>query len=447
MSSSKMETEDCKSILENFLLQTLEVNLIRLQWQDYAGVIRAISKPRAIVMDQILSGQPFEAGEAALSHGYDGSVLPPTPNRHYYHMYPDFSSLRLTPDSKTAVLMCELKHVEPGYLLDENDELCPRRALLAAVKALDKKFDYSCTVTFEVEFLVMRKEGKFHRAFESLRLGESTTSSLRDPLFEHVEECIAHLQSQGVSILEVRGGGRKGQFQMLLFPLRPVQAVDQLVFVHETLKTVFASHGYVVCMLSNPFGNSLDAGEESDFVHPCLNVHLSRSQKNRDKEDKFFAGIFKRLPSICAFCLPHRLSYRKQDESDDELTFWQMRPRLIPIRWLESWEIPCVDGTANMYLALTAILKAGYLGLLNSEPSVGPEYDPQDNKKLAKDEQLPQCLNDALRALQKTKNLSIDGFRSSMIDHYIQIKRHEMYRDAVYDDIDKEEEVRIVNFS
>lgn len=61
-----------------------------------------------------------------------------------------------------------------------------------------------------------------------------------------------HLQTQGLSVVEVHAGRRRGQYQIVLGPLQPKEAMDQLVFVQDTLKTVFTSHGYFVTMLQTP---------------------------------------------------------------------------------------------------------------------------------------------------------------------------------------------------
>ena len=88
--------------LTAFFDQNPEVSLIRLQWQDYAGVMRAIVYPEATVIQFIAEGKPFEAVQAAMNHTVDGSVLPLTPHDGNHRFLPDWSSIRQTLDLKTA---------------------------------------------------------------------------------------------------------------------------------------------------------------------------------------------------------------------------------------------------------------------------------------------------------------------------------------------------------
>ncbi|KAJ5242475.1 glutamine synthetase [Penicillium citrinum] len=130
-SSFDMHPNETKAFpLTAFFDQNPEVSLIRLQWQDYAGVMRAIVYPEATVIQFIAEGKPFEAVPAAMNHTVDGSVLPLTPHDGNHRFLPDWSSIRQTPDLKTATVICASEYVKPGAPTTRG--LCPRQNLLAA---------------------------------------------------------------------------------------------------------------------------------------------------------------------------------------------------------------------------------------------------------------------------------------------------------------------------
>jgi len=245
-----------------------------------------------------------------------------------------------------------------------------------------------------------------------------------------------------VSLIEVHGRGRPGQYQVVLGPLSPMEAIDQLVFVHDTLKTVFASHGYFITMLQTPVKYDENGGE--NIVHLCQNIHLYLSEVSSDQEEKFFAGILNRLPALCAFCVPHEKYYERIRELTDSPADWGLPRRLMPMRKIKSchWGIGCIDTTANIYLTLAVILAAGCLGVSKSEPLVWPDFALHDNKDLPRKKRLPQHLEKALFALESGSNdLTGDFTRhfmyGPMIDHYVKIKRHEISLfcdDELYDE-------------
>lgn len=82
----------------------------------------------------------------------------------------------------------------------------------------------------------------------------------------------------------------------------------------------------------------------------------------------FVGGVLQHLPAICAFSLPEAASYKRV--VDDEWTggkyvAWGTQNREVPLRRIIDgrWELRCVDGLANPYFALGAIIAAGLLGL------------------------------------------------------------------------------------
>jgi len=124
-------------------------------------------------------------------------------------------------------------------------------------------------------------------------------------------------------------------------------------------------------------------------------AHAHISLVSPDLEKQFFVGgVLKHLPAICAFSMPEAESYDRV--KDDQWTggtwvAWGTQNRETPLRRVENgrWEVRCVDGFANMYLAVGAVVAAGLLGLKEggqefAEKDVTGEFSIFLNPKLLK---------------------------------------------------------------
>jgi glutamine synthetase len=112
-------------------------------------------------------------------------------------------------------------------------------------------------------------------------------------------------------------------------------------------------------------------------------MHLSLQPTSPLLEDSFLAGILKRLPGLCGFCLPLEVSYERLKPNEAGLSVaWGTDSRLVPIRKVKPihWEIRCIDVTANMYSTLAAILGAGLLGLAGKESLIWPDIGVRENQ-------------------------------------------------------------------
>jgi glutamine synthetase len=85
------------------------------------------------------------------------------------------------------------------------------------------------------------------------------------------------------------------------------------------------------------------------------------------------AFVLAHLPGLCAFTMPQAVSYaRVADNSwtSGSWVAWGTQNRETPLRRTAAvdgstarWEVRCLDGMANPYLALYVILRAGLRGL------------------------------------------------------------------------------------
>lgn len=113
---------------------------------------------------------------------------------------------------------------------------------------------------------------------------------------------------------------------------------------------------------------------------------------------------------------------------------WGTQNREAPLRKIKGshWELKCLDGLANPYLALAAILLAGMNGLKTKEELVWRdcEADPaslseDDRKELNITEMLPDSVNNALLALVLDKQM-VELLGHGLVEKYAAVKEFEL---------------------
>ncbi|KAJ5726997.1 glutamine synthetase [Penicillium malachiteum] len=396
-------------------------NFIRFQWQDYSGVHRARVLIFDTVIDLVSQGNPFQAAGIAIDCTVTNSILPRQPPRGMHYAIPDWSTLRLSSHPGTALVMCALDYQIQDLPL--RSDLCPRQTLTKVLRQARETCQLDFLVGFEVEFIVMKSSSSPSSTMTrcSNGLGHFAVSGFRDLCYQYVEECVNDLRSQGAKIQAVHTEGFRGQYEIVLGPLPPMQAIDQLILVHDYLKGTFSRHGYEVTMSPKPVATESQANGQ--------HMHISLQPASPSLEASFLAGILTRLPSLCAFCLPLSTSYQRLGmRMAGETVSWGTHSRLVPIRKVEPshWEIRCIDVTANMYITVAAIIAAGLLGLMGRESLTWPDLGIRENQHLAsQSELLPRGLDEALEALDTDVGLLASILGRPLIDHFVELKRYE----------------------
>ncbi|KAJ5835716.1 protein fluG [Penicillium robsamsonii] len=95
--------------------------------------------------------------------------------------------------------------------------------------------------------------------------------------------------------------GRRGKYELSLSPGAPLDAVDKLILVHDTLKRELEKHDLVVTMAPRPVAQRRQATGQ--------HTHISIS--NTELSSNFLAGILGQFPGICAVCMPFDISYER----------------------------------------------------------------------------------------------------------------------------------------
>lgn len=185
--------------------------------------------------------------------------------------------------------------------------------------------------------------------------------------------------------------------------------------------------------------------------HCHISLHSSKENVTRpgplapegmtSLEENFLAGLLQHIGSICAFILPNVTSYNRTKEGcwAGSSICWGIDNREAPIRLTYSpavnrkfrFEIKCVDGTANPYLAVGAIIVAGLDGVRNrlsldqKELTVGPgDLNTEEKSQL---KMLPNSIEESLRVLEEPIEYGMycKGMGKLLVDLFIAIRRSE----------------------
>jgi glutamine synthetase len=178
-------------------------------------------------------------------------------------------------------------------------------------------------------------------------------------LLEDITETLASI---GIYLEQFHSESAPGQFEFILPPDCPVGAVDTLIKARQVITYVAEKHGLRATLHPRPYPSA--AGTAS-------HAHVSISPPT--KEASFLAGILHHYPAVVALTLSGDASYDRVKAglwAGSEWVTWGTQNREAPIRKISPghWEVKSLDGLANMYLAMSAFLAAGYAGVKEDMP-------------------------------------------------------------------------------
>lgn len=152
----------------------------------------------------------------------------------------------------------------------------------------------------------------------------------------------------------------------------------------------------------------------------------------------FWAGVLEHLEAICAFSMPEAESYERVVEdhwTGGVWVAWGTQNREVPLRRIgdgsHRWEVRCLDGFANMYLAMAAILAAGLEGVKEgkgmriNDCDVNPARVAED-KRLAYgiSRRLPKSIWEAIEKLEE--DVEMREWLGSISNDFLVMKKAEM---------------------
>jgi glutamine synthetase len=225
-----------------------------------------------------------------------------------------------------------------------------------------------------------------------------------------------------------------------------VQQADRVQWYKHVVRNVARQSGRVATFMPKPLFGDNGSGMH---VHQSLwrsgqpLFHDSNGYAGLSQQARWYiGGLLRHAPAVMAFAAPSTNSYRRLVPGFEAPVYlmYSMRNRSAAVRiptYSQSAESCRIefrppDGTANPYLAFSAMLLAGIDGIQRQiEPG-----DPADRNLYALQQEdaqrlpcLPASLDEALDALDADRAFLKQGdvFGDALIDAWIEAKRRESY--------------------
>jgi glutamine synthetase len=419
-------------VFDEFMKQNSEVRFIYVQWLDYMATIRT-----RVVSIKEFTRMIREGDRIGISQGNTGTLqndntTPMVNTTSQIYVEPDLRSLRRThnKDPLPSATVLSYWRSESGNPLPS----CPRTSLETLINTLQYTHSTTLLIGFEIEvtFLSRNTNTRPKDPAQSTFLPITGTHAwgtlsaeqwLRLPF---LSEIVLALDDMGIEILQFHAESSPGQYEFILPPAPPLLAIDTLIQARQVIAQIASQHEYRATLYPKPFENAGTAAHAHISLHPP------------EHDMQFFVGgVLRHLPALCAFTMPDTSSYARVE--DDTWTggswvAWGTQNREVPLRRIKSghWELRCLDGLANMYFAVAAVIGAGLLGLQSGQEQEQDwgEMDVRVNPSTLDDEgrrrygivkRMPASLVEAMEAL-KVDGALREILNSEVVDGYAVMK-------------------------
>ncbi len=427
---------DVQAILSR--ASSADLRMVRFLYCDHANIIRGKAAHASALEDFLSSG----IGLTVAMQGFCLTEhLAPTT-----HLGP-VGEIRLVPALETfSVLPYRLREARvlcDMHTLDGQPwELCPR-TFLKGITDRAAQQGLSVQAAFEFEFYLARQldDGTFAPADDSLCFA----SDGMDRQADVIGDILDALDQQHLEPRQYYPELGPSQQELSINHAPLLAAADRQIAVRETVRAVALQHGLVASFAPKPFvdqaGNgchvhlSMWRGDRNAFYDSAGELGLSQIGRG------FVAGVLEHLPGLLAITCPSVNSYRRLAPNmwSSAYTAWGPDNREAAVRVASPFqgrveattnvEIKAVDGSANPYLALGAIVAAGLdgieRGLDPGEPLASNPHDLSDSERTRRRiRRYPATLREAVGELEHDEVLraALGGERAH---EFIGIRRAE----------------------
>ncbi|KAK0305655.1 hypothetical protein LTR01_006802 [Friedmanniomyces endolithicus] len=418
--------------LTRFTTEHPDIQFVVVQWLDYLGTLRSRWLPITAFDKLVKAGKRIAISKGNLGTLQNDQTTPVCDPVGQILVEPDLDSLRIMQTKGMigpAASTCMARFVDNSM---QPLSLCPRSQLQGFAETLERDFHINLLVGFEIEVTFCRRGALGPNGHFAPLDTNHAWGTLSDEQLAHAFPLMAaislELKGMGIEIEQLHSESGAGQYEFVLPPLPPVQAVDTLVQARQCIQQIAAAQGLRATYHPQPFSGIGTAAH----AHVSLNSASLAAEELEKIEKSFWASVLAQLPALCAFAMPQAGSYgRVVDDSWTNGTWvaWGTQNREVPLRRVETygvgngsrWEVRCLDGLANMYLALGAIVGAGLLGVRTGNPTT---LSDEQKSEMGITQRLPTDLDQAMKALQQSSSLA-DALAPGVVSHYLAMKQAE----------------------
>ncbi|KAJ5668308.1 uncharacterized protein N7477_006878 [Penicillium maclennaniae] len=407
-----------------------------MQWLDYTATTRVRMFPVEEFARIARKERRVGISQAACCMLHDDTVLSRGSTTGQFYLEPDLNSLYrnggLPSTTAPSASVMTFWRSEEGLTF----EGCPRSTLQSIADNIHTEHKIQLQFGFEIEVVFMkaiRDQNTGHITEYSpattIHSWSQMTSETRQlvPLLEEITRTLA---SMGIKLQQFHAESAPGQFEFVLPPDTPLAAVDSLIAARQVITAVAEQHGLRATLYPCPI-----PGEAGSAAH----AHISINPPTL--EDAFLAGILDYFPSITAFTLSSEASYERVRSgiwAGSEWVAWGFQNREAPVRKIGPghWEFKSLDGSANMYLAMAALLAAGKIGL-DANLDLRVKECTVDAATLSHFQRvdlgittmIPKSLEESLDHLEASSSNTLkDLLGTELVKNYVTVKRAEIVR-------------------
>lgn len=425
-----------------FFEQHPELKFVYVQWLDYLGTLRVRMMPIAEFRRLITNGERIGISLGNTGTLQNDRVTSAVSSAGQMYVEPDISTLKLThsrdPLASATVL---------GSFCDQDGSrlgCCPRNTLRTLAGRFSNDHGITLLAGFEIEvvFLKQDSEGQYSPWTTNHAWGTFTPEQFEIAL-PVLAEIADELSNIGIDVQQFHSESGLGQYEFVLPPLPIIEAIDTLVQARQVVQQIARLHKLRATLHPTPL-KSVSSGQH---VHISLNSTTLSPEHLMKIEFSFFAGVLEHLPSLCAFLLPNEASYTRIADNmwtSGTRVAWGTQNREVPLRRVSRgrWEIRCLDGFANPYLALSAVLAGGLNGVETQKQTVMKDCttNPAQLTEAQLEEfgilkKMPTSLEDSLQELEEDGMLE-RYLNERLINDYVVMKKAEK---EMLDEMDEKE--------
>lgn len=355
--------------------------------------------------------------------------------------------LRLCPDPATDTRVEGISGRPPlHFVLADVTELdgrpwscCPRSFLRTGLAELEQE-GFHLAAAFEQEFILYGGTWRDAPAF-------SLAAHRRaEPFLTNLFAALRQARAEPETILPEYG---TGQFEVTCRPAEALAAADRAVTIQAVAREMATAAGLVASFCPKPDPNGVGNGVHIHFSlrdatgRPAT-YDPARPGQISAAAGSFAAGVLRHLPALCALTAPSPVSYLRLAPHHWSAAYVccgernrEAAVRICPLPASApdparsfNLEFRAADATANPYLALGALVRAGLAGLRERLPqppmvNTDPAYLSQAELARLGVARLPDSLPAALAALAADEQVQ-GWFAPSFLETFRGVKAREI---------------------
>lgn len=426
--------KDTKRIAEiKNLAEEANVRFLRLMFTDVMGTIKNVEVPIS-QLDKVLDNKMM----------FDGSSIEGFVRIEESDMYlfPDLATWLIFPWEKgegtVARLICDVYMPNGTPFLGD-----PRGNLKRVIAEMEELGFTSFNLGPEPEFFLFKLDENDRPTVELNDSGGYFDFSPHDLGEDCRRDIVLELEDLGFEVEASHHECAPGQHEIDFKYANVLEACDNIQTFKLVVKTVARKHGLHATFMPKPIQGIAGSGmhcnmslfteEGNAFFDEAGERQLSQTAYH------FLGGLLKHARGYTAICNPTVNSYKRLVPGYEAPVYvaWSGQNRSPLVRVPESrglstrLELRSVDPTANPYLAMAVLLKAGLDGIKNE---IAPPAEVNRNIYVMDEAEraeahitdLPSTLHNAIKAMRKDEVVK-EALGNHIYDNFVEAKRLEWF--------------------